>query len=1099
HENIFQFYDGFESGDVSAWNGSYTDTGDTLIVLNTPLIPVHSGTYAVRGDVDDVAAAQAMVWKDFSDKSNLIARVHFYLPVGFSTSDHVTIMQYVDTSSGWQNQLSLTIRDDMTLYMWNAIAGEAYGYGTTSTISTGSWHTLDMQAKISDTAGEARLWLDGNLEIEDTGINLGTEGIDRFCTVFYWASPQTEPNTVIADDAFLRPYVSPEPISIVGPEISQELVLNYKKDITIDHTKVSADLDDFPLLIDIFDADLRTKVQSDGDDIIFKSGEVILPHEIEVFDQSYNSSHAHLVAWVKTDLQSSTDTVITMYYGNPSVESLENAAGLWVSNYKGVWHLGETSNDAKDSTSYGTDGTLIGNPTRGIPGQVGYAYDFDAIDDVVNFGDPVDGHLDFGLNSFTVSIWINIEGSTGTWQLPLYKGGSSNSDQGYEFETSTDGLNFLFYAGDGLITMATDWGCTVVFGSWMYFVGVVDRGSQTITIYKNGVEFGTPNPMGPIGSVSSDKPLVISRDMDGRRANATVDEVRVSSEARSAAWILTEFNNQYDPASFFAVGSEISSAPLEFSYKKDITIDHTKVSTDLTDFPLLIDIFDSDLRTKVQPNGEDIVFKSGENVLSHEIEVFDQSYNGSHAHLVAWVKTDLSSSVDTTITMYYGNPNIGSQENAAGVWSSNFKGVWHLGEDPTETLYDSSINSNDGTGYNLQSDDQVDGQIDGSIDFDNNQDYIDCGNDTSLNVGSNDFSLSLWFKYDGVDMGVLAGKGAVTMARRYRISIESGPGMLMAEIDDNTVSRTVFSTSTYGDSLWHHVFLVRDGNNLRLYIDGVEDPNSPTDITGYGSLDEVESFYIGAFRSEIFGTLGYWSTANTDEVRVADMALSPGWIATEYNNQLDPNSFYSMGAELSAQPIEFDYKKDIVVDHTKVDADLTDFPLLIDIYDTDLRTDVQPDGDDIAFKIGGVTVDHEIELFDQTYSLTYAHLVVWVRANLSSSADTVVSMYYGNPSLGSQENPEGVWSNGYASVWHLDETSGGSSAIIDSTANNNDGTDYNSPTFAQTGKINTAIAFDGTNQYIEIPNSATLEDITEGDYTYECWFYADQVPPGTGA
>ncbi|MFW9893511.1 MAG: DUF2341 domain-containing protein, partial [Candidatus Thorarchaeota archaeon] len=1086
HANVFQFYDGFESGDLSAWNGSYTDTGDTLIVLNTPLIPVHSGSYAVRGSVDNVAAAQAMVWKDFSDKSNLFARVHFYLPAGFSTTDHVTIMQFIDTSTGWQNQLSVTIRDDMTLYMWNDVFDEAYGYGTTSTISEGSWHTLDMQAKISDTAGEARLWLDGNLEIEETGVNLGTEGIDKFCTVFYWASPQTEPNTVIADDAFLRPYVSPEPTRLIGPEIPQDLAFNYKKEISIDHTKVDADLVDFPLLIDIFDGDLRTKTQSDGDDIIFTIGETILPHELELFDQTYNSTHAHLVAWIKSDLSSTSDTIISMYYGNSETTNLEYPFAVWSNNYRGVWHLGETGGGSgafKDATSNLNHGTDSGSPTLGIAGPVGNAIAFDGINDMINCGNGPS--LTISGDAMTIEAWAYLNEDT----APQWGTGIAYKEMSYSLFQDWDASRRLtFEVNADARTWTSDTNKDLY--RWYHVVGVYD-GTNTY-LYIDGLEISYAANTGNIDATAS--PLYIGKG-DPDYFYGRIDEVRILDIDKSAEWILAEFRNQNDPSSFFNVGSEVSSVPLEFSYKKDITIDHTKVSTDLTDFPLLLDIFDSDLKTKVQLNGEDIVFKSGENVLSHEIEVFDQSYNGSHAHLVAWVKTDLSSSVDTTITMYYGNPNIGSQENAAGVWSSNFKGVWHLGEDPTETLYDSSGSSNDGTGYNLQSDDQVDGQIDGSIDFDNNQDYIDCGNDTSLNVGSNDFSLSLWFKYDGVDMGVLAGKGAVLNARRYRISIESGPGMLMAEIDDNNVAMSVFSTSTYGDNLWHHVSLVRDGNNLRLYIDGTEDPNSPTDITGYGSLDEVESFYIGAFRSEIFGTLGYWSTANTDEVRVAKMALSPGWIATEYSNQFDPNSFYSIGVELSAQPIEFDYKKDLVVDHTKVTADLVDFPLFIDIFDSDLRTKVQSDGDDIIFKIGESILPHELELFDQTYSSTHAHLVAWVKANLSSSVDTTISMYYGNPSVENQERPSDVWNSNYVAVWHMNQDPS-SSIIMDSTINGYDLTaiGFGSDQRIYDGKLGTAISVDGLDDRFAITGISGPVN----DFTFQSWFTLDNpFPPGS--
>jgi hypothetical protein len=39
-------------------------------------------------------------------------------------------------------------------------------------------------------------------------------------------------------------------------------------------------------------------------------------------------------------------------------------------------------------------------------------------------------------------------------------------------------------------------------------------------------------------------------------SNVILDEVRVSNTVRSAGWILTEYRNQYAPASFYSVGLE---------------------------------------------------------------------------------------------------------------------------------------------------------------------------------------------------------------------------------------------------------------------------------------------------------------------------------------------------------------------------------------------------------------------------------------------------------------------------------------------------------------------------------------------------------------
>jgi len=132
----------------------------------------------------------------------------------------------------------------------------------------------------------------------------------------------------------------------------------YRKEITIDNTKVSASLSDFPVLIDIIDADLASNAQADGDDILFTDdSDVKLSHEIEL----YNSTTGHLVAWVKVpSLSSSIDTVIYVYYGNSSVGSQQDVNNVWDSDFVMVQHLEEASGNVLDSTTNGNNGIPVG-------------------------------------------------------------------------------------------------------------------------------------------------------------------------------------------------------------------------------------------------------------------------------------------------------------------------------------------------------------------------------------------------------------------------------------------------------------------------------------------------------------------------------------------------------------------------------------------------------------------------------------------------------------------------------------------------------------------------------------------------------------------
>ena len=104
---------------------------------------------------------------------------------------------------------------------------------------------------------------------------------------------------------------------------------------------------------------------------------------------------------------------------------------------------------------------------------------------------------------------------------------------------------------------------------------------------------------------------------------------------------------------------------------------------------------------------------------------------------------------------------------------------------------------------------------------------------------------------------------------------------------------------------------------------------------------------------------------------------------------------------------------------------------------------------------------------------------------LSSVTNTDIYMYYGNAGASNQQNTASVWDSNYKMVQHLKETAGGAGAIKDSTANSNNGTDYNAPTFGATGEINGAIAFDGTNDFID--NGDINEVDSASMLTLEAW------------
>ena len=125
-----------------------------------------------------------------------------------------------------------------------------------------------------------------------------------------------------------------------------------------------------------------------------------------------------------------------------------------------------------------------------------------------------------------------------------------------------------------------------------------------------------------------------------------------------------------------------------WSHSRKITIDNTKVDSTLAFFPILIDDVSADY-IQAQSNGNDFVFMNSDNTTqyNHEIEYFDRQ-NGE---LICWVNvTSVSSSVDTIVWMYWGNPEASNQEHVEDTWDSNYLGVYHLDESSGTTCYDSN-------------------------------------------------------------------------------------------------------------------------------------------------------------------------------------------------------------------------------------------------------------------------------------------------------------------------------------------------------------------------------------------------------------------------
>ncbi|MBI4100287.1 DUF2341 domain-containing protein [Candidatus Microgenomates bacterium] len=369
-----------------------------------------------------------------------------------------------------------------------------------------------------------------------------------------------------------------------------------------------------------------------------------------------------------------------------------------------------------------------------------------------------------------------------------------------------------------------------------------------------------------------------------------------------------------DTTKFSSSSSIVSSTPSQvtltatsgwynasWGYRKKITIDSTKVGADLTNFPVLVSITDSDLSANARSDGYDILFTSsdGTTKLNHERE----SYTSGTGVLVAWVQvTSVSSSSDTDIYMYYGNSGVSDQQNKNGTWDSNYAGVWHLSEDPSggaPQMSDSTGNNNHGTTTNLIAGDQTAGQIDGSIDFSSTGDKIDAGNGSAFNI-TGAMTLSAWVYLNNTnDNGRFIAKQGLIPNRSWSLNVESGSSKGAFYIaSDGSTSFGVATADVFPTGRWvYYVGVYEPSTILRSYIDGNQDNSNSTSIPASQFSDNGLNATIGMRPDGCCD-----SDAKLDEVRVSSTNRSAGWILTEYNNQNSPSTFYAVASEEQYYP-----------------------------------------------------------------------------------------------------------------------------------------------------------------------------------------------------
>jgi hypothetical protein len=857
---------------------------------------------------------------------------------------------------------------------------------------------------------------------------------------------------------------------------SQNLYLNTKAT----GANVTNNVVKFPVLIRLDTTNFDfTAAQSSGQDIRFANQDgTHLYYEIEKWDNSNNSG----LLWVRVDVVYGNDSshYVTMYWGNNKVNSMSNRMAVFDTGngFVGVWHL--NNSDFTDATCNHHDAT--NGSTTDTAAIIGTGRKFVAVD-------PADSIYIPGLlgspTTVTMSCWAKVDSIDGAANKTDIVSIGDNCDirMARATDGSRDSLRCNYYSG-AINTIAQPGGANQeLHAGWKYLTWMANPLGSSEIIYINGASVVSMTTSSAFSYTAGGANTFFGRHGNGNNFDfgGVLNEVRIEKSARDAYWVKLCYQNQKPGSTFIMCTNENYS---QWTYSRKVNINTTpsgaNVATTQFKFPVLIRLTSTNFPfSQAQDDGRDIRFASftGKH-LPYQVERWDRINQLAEV----WVLADSITGNNGTqyMTMYWGKTGVVSLSNGAAVFDSSngFQGVWHFNEGTNSTAYDATVNSYDGAaGGGTPPADTV-GMIGRCRKYDGTSSYFSCTGTASgkLNFPEGGiYSVSVWVNSDVAT----AGHDIICKAdKQYALHISTGTNWEFVEFNNTLGWQSVGYAPNTG---WTHLVGVRNGANEYLYVNGVMVDNT---ISTSASTTRLTSTDVCIGRQGDVSQR-FWD-GKIDEAEMSNVARSADWIKLCYQNQKTNQTLVDLedyGQWASSKKI---YINTTVVSPA-LGAKVAMFPLLVRLDTTMINFNTaQSLGQDVRFsRADGTHFNYEKEKWDQANK--NASLWVLVDTILPSSSTQYITMYWGKNDAIDKSNSSAVFDtgNGFAGVWHLNETANTTAGgYAEATANNFTGTGNDMSSAAVSGIAGKAASFDGSNDYIWV---ADQNAFTPANFTCSFW------------
>lgn len=883
----------------------------------------------------------------------------------------------------------------------------------------------------------------------------------------------------------------------------------YRVPIEINPDYVAADVTDYPVYVDLNDlpAGFHTNVTSDGGDIrvTTSDGTTEVARELVFYTAASDTGELHFLA---PSISGTATTTFYIYYGNSSADDYAitdtyGAENVWA-DFVAVWHAQEASGSIIDATTNDNDLTeTSGTIDSGTGWLAGTARDWEQID--TEYATVADNaSINIGDNHLSIRTAVNLERNDNnstlvsrynTSSLRSYELSYFNiTNSRFSFTVSGNGTAFTSVVANNFGTPST--------ATWYWVVAQHDPTANTIDIrVNNGTADSTSYSS---GLYQNNQPLDLGRRVASTNyLDGLLDEVRIQKEIDiTDDYLTTEYNNLSSPSTFYYVGG----FEIGITGHWDAS-DTSSIFTTGGNPPSGTPVNGSEVQEWIDDDGKDNAWwyfnatgdspnwrSPGEMVLpslefngtSDEMQIYNiagvtsrtfDTFFSATAY-TTFVSFRIQSDCSNNATIYNNDAIFADTAGYFGLFCKTNAGVTSV------------------TAYNYDTNEDT-----VSINISQDTDYV-----AMMRHQGGNLYLSL---NNGAESSVASGvtgslAGAMILGRSGFLATNYTP-LIVGEVlfYDTALSGTAFTEIySYMTDKWINAVTAptvttsaaSSVTSSTATLNGSISATGGADATQHGFAYGTDSTLVSVIATS---TLGAYSGTGSFNTGVTSLSPNTTYYFRAYATNSGGTGYGAIQSTTTPAAwynASWGYRVPIEVNPNYVDADLTDYPVYVNLNNlpSGFHTNVnQTDARDIRVTKSDGTTEVPREVVFYTAASDTGELHFKASGTLSGTATTTFYVYYGNSgasdyALDATYGAENVWRSEYKGVWHMQALND-----LDSTTNDNDGTaqaGHTSGDLLTGGKLAGSYHnFDdeGTD-YISVGSGTSL-DITTSGITISSW------------